>query len=105
MDAGEFFTAGLADRHSYYIKGDVVGVTNGASECCDNTPAYNEIVPLVNVSSWNQTSFRPSKFVSEKHFYFILILLCLILFDVIVLLLYMILRVIKLIAQRKSKAN
>jgi len=57
FDSAEFYTAGIARKYSYFMRVEVVGLTEGAPECCAPEPAYNETVPLVRVIKWEPTVF------------------------------------------------
>ena len=59
MDAAEFSCGGLAERYIYVIEGSPIGVTRGAPDCCDPSPAYNENVVEFKVDKWYFTSYVP----------------------------------------------
>lgn len=59
IDNADFMTAGLASGFRYVIYGEVIGVTQGAPDCCDPKPAYNDKVPLFKVTNWSPTRLMP----------------------------------------------
>ena len=61
FDAAESQTGGLAEKYTYIIEGEAVGVTEGAPNCCELKPAYNENVVLFKVSDWYFTEYVPYK--------------------------------------------
>lgn len=58
-DYAEFATAGLASGVQYIVRGELSGVTPGASKCCEPEPAYHDTVPLFRVKSWAPTVWLP----------------------------------------------
>ena len=86
INSAEFYTAGIAEKYSYYMKIEVVGIERGAPDCCDPKPAYNEEVPLVKVVKWEATSFTPEIFFTLRHYFTILVLFFLVIADITMLL-------------------
>jgi len=86
INSGEFYTGGLAGKYSYYMKLEVVGVARGAPECCEETPAYNEVVPLVKVIKWEPTTFTPEFYYTLRHEITILIIQVLVIANCVMLL-------------------
>jgi len=61
FDAAEFRTGGLAERYTYIVDGEVVGITDGARDCCDVTKyAYNEFAPHFKAERWYFTEYVPN---------------------------------------------
>ena len=82
IDSAEFYTAGLAEKYTYYMSVEIIGISEGAPECCDPKPAYNEIVPLVKVIKWEPTTFTPQNYFTARHYITMLILVPLVLVDI-----------------------
>jgi len=59
INEADFFGGGLAEKYTYVIEGSPVGVTRGASDCCEPVPAYNENVVEFKVDKWYFTSYVP----------------------------------------------
>ena len=74
FDGGEFWSGGIAGKYSYYMTVEVVGIEQGAPDCCSYDPAYNEKVPLVRVVKWEPTTFISILDLSLRHFLTVLIL-------------------------------
>jgi hypothetical protein len=85
IGSGEFYTEGIAEKYSYYMKIEVVGIERGAPECCIPDPAYNEVVPLVKVVKWEPVTFTPQLYFTLRHDATILILVFLLIADTITL--------------------
>ena len=81
IESAEFYIGGLAEKYSYYMSVEIVGVSEGVPECCEPKPAYNEIVPLVKVAKWKPTTFTPELYFTTRHYLTILILVPLILLN------------------------
>ena len=101
MDSAEFFIGGLAERYTYVIEGSPVGVTEGAPDCCELKPAYNEHVGEFKVDKWYLTSYVP-----YMEFGDIGVILCafaVIFVSAVWLLLMMIIVFVKFIIKKKQK--
>ena len=82
IDSAEFYTAGLAGKYAYYMTVEIIGISEGAPECCEPKPAYNEVVPLVRVIKWEPTTLTPQLYFTARHYITILFLPPLVLIDI-----------------------
>ena len=85
IDSAEFYTGGIAEKYPYFVKLEVVGVDEGAPECCDPKPAYNETVPLVRVTGWEPATYSPYLFFTARHYITILALMLLAILNICLL--------------------
>jgi len=99
MDSAEFSCGGLAEKYTYVVEGHPVGVTKGASDCCEPIPAYNENVVEFKVDKWYFTSYVP--YIAVGDFGVIFFAFVVILFSLLWIFLLMIFVIVKLIRNKK----
>ena len=73
------------EKYSFYMSFEILGTSEGAPDCCDDKPAYNEVVPLVKVTKWEPTGFFPKEFNSLRQLLTMLALYPLVLLDLLLL--------------------
>lgn len=79
FDSADFQTGGLAQKYTYIAEGEAVGVAEGADDCCEPMPVYNENVVLFRIDNWYFTEYVPRISIASPLFLLLILVIALLL--------------------------